>query len=157
MPELSDLINERTILVRADAEDDRDVIRSLAAALHQEGHVTPGFADAAIARESTSPTGLSLGDDVLGAAIPHAEREFVLRPSVAIATLARPVSFARMDEPESRVDVGLVLMPALPDSASQVETLRAVGTLLQDPALITDLAEASSAAEILALLRSRLS
>ena len=124
----------------------------LAETLITAGVARASIVDAAIARERAHPTGLALDADGVNAAIPHADVEHVISPAIAVAVLADPVTFHRMDAPDEQLPVTLVLMLALPDADSQLSTLRAVGALLQDPVRIAGLAAATSSATVLSAL-----
>lgn len=151
MFELADLVAETTVIAHLEADSADDVINALAATLVEAGAVAGTFAEAARERERVSPTGLDLGSD-LNAAIPHAEREHVIQPGVAVATLARPVEFHRMDDPASSVSVRVVVMPAFSEPAGQVAALRSIAALLQDREMLTRMSHASTAGEVVAAL-----
>ena len=71
-------------------------------------------------REASMPTGLPLGGD-LNIAVPHTDPEHVVTPSLALATLVRPVSFGSMDDPDEQIPVGVVMMLALADKNAQID------------------------------------
>jgi PTS system galactitol-specific IIA component len=96
------------------AESSDGVVRALAQRLLAAGRVRPSFEMAAVAREKRSPTGLPFPGQAV--AMPHAEPEHVVAPAMAVASLAKPVSFRQMGAPGVTLDVSLVVM--------QDETLR---------------------------------
>ena len=147
-----DLLHPSAIVVGSNATTDREVIAELAARLEALGVVKPSYAAAVSLREETMPTGLPLADD-FAVAVPHTDPEHVLQPGLALATLARPVEFGSMDDPEERLQVRLVFALALVDKRQQIDTLRRVAGLLQNPALLRRIADAPSADDILAALR----
>jgi PTS system galactitol-specific IIA component len=106
------------------------VIRALAARLAGAGAVLETFADAVLARESASPTGIPLPSGAV--AMPHADPEHVLVPAVAAATLCAPVDFRQMGSPEIALPVSLVVVLAFTkrDDAqgALVRLLRALAT-----------------------------
>jgi PTS system galactitol-specific IIA component len=130
-------------LVRVEVPTAEAAIRALARELHRAGHVKASFEAAAVAREKRSPTGLPF--EGAAVALPHAEPEHVLSPALAVATLARPVTFREMGSPATQLQVALVVMPALTakDQAS-AELARLIETL-QDPALRSALFSAPDA------------
>jgi PTS system galactitol-specific IIA component len=87
------------------------------------------------------PTGLPL-EGVYNAAIPHTESEHVLKPGLALATLAKPVIFQNMILPEEGVPVQLVILMALDQPKSQVEMLQEIAGVLQNPQVIDRLMQA---------------
>lgn len=114
-----------------DLPDADAVLDLLADALQEQGLVHPSFAGAVRQREATSPTGLPLARRKV--AVPHADPEHVIAPAVAAATLARPVLFGEMGNPDSQLEIEVVLMLALRDRESvQRELVRLVETF-QDP------------------------
>ena len=116
--------------------DGAAVIRSLAELLQGDGRVSDVdvFVDAALAREA-------LGSTVLpgGIAMPHARSHAVATPSVAVARLPEPLTFAAGSEP-----VRLVLLLASPggDSAGYLALLQKIATACVKYAFVSDLLEA---------------
>lgn len=135
-----------------DTSGAEEVILALARPLLRAGLVRPGFAEAVVRREAASPTGLPLPG--LKVAIPHADAEHVIAPAVAVATLRRPVAFAEMGNPASRLDVDLVALLALPDEHSAQSTLVALIQRFQDQDALRALCAAEDDAALCALLRS---
>lgn len=152
MTGLRELIRPELVLVSPEASTAEDVIRQLAGLLVAQGFAHDTLAEAVLAREEKYPTGLFLGTDELNAAIPHADSEHVITAAVAIATLATPVSFHRMDDPAASTSVRFVALLALADADSQLATLREVGGVLQDPTRIAAIVGATSVEQLLAEL-----
>ena len=150
---LAALIRPEAVLIGPQATTAEQIIRSLAAPLVRIGDARPTMPDAAVARESAHPTGLLLADGGPNAALPHADREHIIRSSAAIAVLADPVVFHRMDAPAEEVPVRLVVLLALAEPDGQLAALRQVGALLQDPARVESILAADSPGAVLALLR----
>ena len=140
-------------LPRLSATTAEDVVRALAAKLVLAGHVKPTFEAAALLRERRSPTGLPFPG--MGVAMPHAEPEHVVSPAIAIASLATPVRFRQMGSPATQIDVELVVMPALTTKEQAGAGLARLIELLQDEALRTELASATTGDEMCAAIRAR--
>ena len=68
-------------------------------------------------------------------ALPHAEPEHVASHALAMATLVRPVKFRQMGSPATRLDVALVVMPALTAKEQASAGLAQLIELLQDAGL----------------------
>lgn len=149
---LADQLSPEAIALNVPANTREEVIRLLAAKLEQLGYVRPTYAEAVIAREAKLPTGLPLGREI-NVAVPHTDPEHVLKPGIALATLARPVDFANMEDPQEAVPVGLVFMLALNHKDRQIEMLQAVMETIQSPEDVDALMAARSAEEALAILR----
>ena len=127
-------------------------VRALAAELASRGAVRPTFADAVLAREALSPTGLPLPTGAV--ALPHADPEQVLAPALGVATLAAPVPFRQMGSPEIALDVRLVLLLALPTREDAQRTLVAALGALRDPATARRLAAAADDRALASALES---
>ena len=106
---------------------------------------------AVISREAEIPTGLPLAPD-FAVAVPHTDREHVLRAGFALGTLTEPVPFRSMENPDEELPVRVVFALAITDKNEQIDMLQAVAELLQDPPTIRRIADATSASEILAAL-----
>lgn len=139
MSDFSTLIRPELVLINPDLTTSTAVIRSLGTRLVDRGFAKPSLIEAALDREREYPTGLLLNAAGANAAIPHADREHVIGPAAAVAVLKTPVIFQQMDDPEAAIPVRVVFLLALPDTDSQLQTLRALGAALQDPRLITRL------------------
>jgi PTS system galactitol-specific IIA component len=124
----------------ADSSD--AVVRALAQRLLAAGQVRPSFEIAAIARERRSPTGLPFPGQAV--AMPHAEPEHVVSPAIAVASLAKPVIFRQMGAPGVKLEVLLVVMPALTSQEQAAGELARLVGLLQDEALRGELARAEN-------------
>ncbi len=142
------VVSPRLIMVRMKASSAEEVIRHLAARLEEEGFVRPSFVEAVLERERTNPTGLPLAGD-LHVAIPHADVEHVIVPALAIATLERPVAFRNMANPEEIVWTSVVIVMALNEPHGQIEMLRRLAQLFQDPERVQRVYESSSPEELI--------
>ncbi|HEX7389860.1 MAG TPA: PTS sugar transporter subunit IIA [Acidiphilium sp.] len=147
---LADLLDDAALCPGLNAYDAADAIRQLAARLEWLGRVRPDYARAVIAREAAMPTGLPLG--AINVAIPHTDPEHVIAPAVAVATLAVPVDFASMDDPDEKLPVRVVFLLALTDKIRQLATLRSVCALIQDAGRLGRIAAVSDQAGLRAAL-----
>jgi PTS system galactitol-specific IIA component len=148
---LADHIEHEAIALNVEATTSEAVIRLLAERLERLGYVRPSFAEAVLAREAQMPTGLPMERDA-NIAVPHTDPEHVIRPAIAIATLARPVNFANMEDPDEHLPVGIVFMMALNDKDRQIEMLQQIMETIQDNELVDALLAARTNDEMLALL-----
>jgi PTS system galactitol-specific IIA component len=137
-------------IARLEVASSEDAIRALAAALFAAGHVKASFENAALARERRSPTGLPFPG--VAVALPHAEPDHVVSPAIAIASLARPVSFRQMGSPAVKLEVSLVVMPALTAKEQAASELSRLIQVLQDEALRRELVAAADNATLAAAL-----
>lgn len=148
---LSKIILPENIVLMQRSETAADVITLLAGKLEAGGFVRSSFAQAVRSREAEMPTGLPLSDD-FAVAVPHTDPEHVLQPAIALATLAQPVRFGSMDDPDVFLPVHLVFLLALKDKDAQIGVLQAIGEVLQDEARARLLTKASTPQEALSLL-----
>jgi PTS system galactitol-specific IIA component len=152
MPSQKSVFREELVLMNYFAHDAEDVLRALADRLWQDGAVKESYYAAMLARERAYPTGLPM--EGLKVAIPHAEVEHVNYSAFAIATLAVPVKFGEMGgEPDSLLDISIVMMLANANPEEQVKTLRKMVDLFDEPSSIEAIMAASSPTEIVHILR----
>jgi len=128
-----------------------EAISVLGRRLEERGLVKPTFVAAAVERERTMPTGLPLGDDI-NVAVPHTDPEHVLRPGLALATLAQPVLFGSMDDPEQMIPVRVVFVMALSERKAQIEMLQSIAEVIQDRKTLDALLAARTVPEVLTAL-----
>ncbi|MEI6291612.1 MAG: PTS sugar transporter subunit IIA [Chloroflexota bacterium] len=149
---LAEYIVKDAIILDADVSSAEEIIRALSKNLMAAGYVRSTFADAAMSRERSIPTGLPLGGTI-NAAIPHTDIEHVLKAGVGMATLRKPVIFQNMISPEESVEVRLVFILALDQPKSQIEMLQEVAGVIQDPQLVMDLVNAKTIDEVMTALK----
>ena len=148
---LMNYLDPGAIALGIKAATDRDVIRILAGRLQSLGYVKPSFADAVLAREAQLPTGLPLGGDN-NVAVPHTDPEHVLKPGLAFATLAEPVAFSNMEDPDEKLQVSVVFLMALNDRDKQIEMLQEIAGTIQSPDIIAALIQSKSVEDVSRLL-----
>jgi PTS system galactitol-specific IIA component len=148
---LASTINPEAIALGVTASTGEEVIRLLAGRLEKLGYVRPTYADAVVAREAKMPTGLPVGRDA-NVAVPHTDPQHVIRPGVAVATLARPVAFASMEDPDEDVPVGLVFMLAINDKDRQIDMLQQIMETIQSPEKIDALMRTAETRDVFEIL-----
>jgi PTS system galactitol-specific IIA component len=144
------LLSEAWCLPHIHATTPAEAIAELGGLLEAAGRVKSSFVAAAIAREERSPTGLPFAPPAV--ALPHAETEHVVLPTIAIATLAHDVDFQEMGSPESIVKARIVVMPALTAKEQAAASLARIIEVLQDDELRAALVSANTAKAIHDLL-----
>jgi PTS system galactitol-specific IIA component len=144
-------IDESLCVAQLSAKSAEDVIKALAAKLKAKGHVKDSFEKAALSREKRSPTGLPFPG--IAVALPHAEPEHVESPAIAVATLAKPVTFRQMGSPGTKLQVSLVVMPAFSAKEQAGAGLSGLIEKLQDDSLREKLVIAADAAAIAEALK----
>lgn len=146
-------IREDLALVQVSAASREEILRRLAGLLEGCGAVKPSYCQAMLDREALYPTGLPT--EGIQVALPHADVEHVNFSALAIATLQNPVQFQEMGgEPDSLLDVRIVLMLANADPDEQVETLRTLVDFFDEPSALQGLIQAETPLQLVALLRA---
>jgi PTS system galactitol-specific IIA component len=115
------------------------------------GYVKSTYPDAVVAREGEYPTGLPT--DGAGVAIPHCDASQVIVPTLAVATLAEPVLFGAMGGGPAQVPVEVIIMLAINDPSAQLDVLRQISNIVQNPALLRRLKHAGTDKEVIQVLR----
>ncbi len=147
-------VPEELVIVRLQAATPDEVIERLGRVMVEHGYVLPSFITAAIVREQTSPTGLPTPG--LGTAIPHADIEHTLKPGIGIATLAHPVLFGQLGDPESQLDVSIVFMLSVTEPEAQVYLLRSLVSVYREEAALRRLYASTDAAQIASQVNAEL-
>ncbi|PVG82697.1 PTS lactose transporter subunit IIC [Nocardioides gansuensis] len=142
-----------TPLVRLDADlgtDKHDVIRALAGIVGEAGRATDvqQLVDDALARESTSPTGLPGG-----IAIPHCRTAGVDEPTLAFARLRPPVDFGAKD---GEADLAFLIAAPAGGDATHLQLLTKLARSLVKPAFTDSLRAAETAEEVVELINQAL-
>lgn len=149
---LQDYLVPEALIFGMNAETSEEVIRNLCGKLMYAGYVRGSFVEGVLARERTQPTGLPL-EGKHNAAIPHTDVDHVIKPGIAMATLAHPVRFHNMVNPQEEVPVHLVFLLALDQPKSQIEMLQQVSHILQNPNLVENLLNARNLFQVRETLR----
>ena len=103
--------------------------------LLHDGYVKNGYYDALVSREQKYPTGI---ESRINLAIPHADPQEVNKSSFVIVTLAEPLQFASMVEPEKLLEVPLVILLVLNDGKDQIAFLQRITDLAGDNEMLGD-------------------
>jgi galactitol PTS system EIIA component len=147
-----EVFREELVLLHPAADCAETVLRALADVLYKDGAVKESYFDAMLAREKLYPTGLPT--EQVKVALPHADVEHVNYSAMAVAILSQPVQFCEMGTADSPLDVEIILMLANADPAEQVQTLRRLVEMFDEPASLVALRDAQTPAEVVSLMRS---
>ena len=139
-------VSPELVQVRLEAGSMEEVINRLAGVLVAQGYVKPSYAQSALERESSCPTGLPTPG--LGTAIPHGGVEHALKPGIAIATLARPVAFGQLGDPGRTVPISIVFMLSVTQPEAQVYLLQALVDVYKEETSLRQLYAATRPEEI---------
>jgi len=149
MPQLIDLLNEKTIAVPLTATDKNGVINELIIMLHKAGKITDiaKTLNAILSRESQGSTGLENG-----IAAPHAKTDVVSQLTVAIGISKNGIDFDSLDNKPSKL-IFMILAP--PDkSGPHVVLLAEIAKLTRSAAWCTMLSEAKTPKEVIELFQT---
>lgn len=124
-------------------------------ALRDAEYAKDSYPQALKERESQYPTGLNVSG---GVAIPHTDASHVLKNTIAVATLAKPVTFNEMGGAEDdTVEVSTVFMLALTDGKAHLKVLSKLIRQIQKEAFVKAIQDADSSGEIMDILSRTLS
>jgi PTS system galactitol-specific IIA component len=116
-----EMVREELIFVQKNFKKNSDVIKFLSEELREKTFVKKSFCDAVLEREKKYPTGLYLGK--INVAIPHADIKYVNKPGMAVATLQKPISFRKMDDPTLSIPVHIVFLLVVKDPKNYLNFL----------------------------------
>ena len=149
--DISQLFPQEVMHFSLAVEDGEAAIARMAQRLGQLGYVRDGYLQAVLTREANMPTGLPTENN-FAVAVPHADPVHVERPVISFANLAAPVAFQNMEEPDQFLPVRVIFMLALDGQEHQIGALQLVAKLLQNPAMLEDLANVQTPEQVIALL-----
>lgn len=138
-----------------DEELSRDqVLKVLADRLYEKGLVKTTYYNAILEREKVFPTGLDVQG--INAAIPHCDICNVIDGALCVGVLHKPTQFARMDDPDTEIDVKLIVMMALVEPHGHIEMLQKIIALIQDQDLLKQMTGSNDPKEIYTLIKNHL-
>lgn len=149
---LSEFLHEELIIPKLEANNKEEVFERLYELLLKNEYVKESFLEGIKKREQSFPTGLLLNK--YNVALPHTDVEHVLKSAVAIATLAKPIVFKNMANPQQDVNVNIVFMIALNESGGQVKMLQQIVQLIQNESLLEELMRAENGEEIIKVIKN---
>jgi PTS system ascorbate-specific IIA component len=147
MTALSELLTDETIALDEEAGDWQEAIRLAGGLLESAGIAAPAYTQAMVDSVHQNGPYIVLAP---GFAFPHARpSEAVHRTGMSWVRLASPVEFgSRANDP-----VTLVVALAATDSSTHQQAMASLATVLTDSSLRASLDEATSPAEVHAILR----
>jgi PTS system galactitol-specific IIA component len=140
-------------ILHIDSHVSRDeVLCMLGDAMVAKGWAKPGLQDAILAREAKFPTGLQTTS--IGIAIPHADPEWALEPSMIVGVLENPVEFEPMAGVGGRVQVSLVFLIAVVEPEAHIGFLQTFTKAIQNDAKLAEIQRAEEAGVLAEIIRS---
>ena len=131
-----------------------EVLKELAAAAISAGYAKEGFEQALLDREKKYPTGLHTPQ--IEVAVPHADAEWTLRPSMVIGILESPVIFEPMGGEGGEVQTELVFMLTIEDPSEHVDFLRAFSSLMEVPQVLIEFKQSGDPQPLVEIIRGKM-
>lgn len=147
-------LDQSLIIHNLKASSYEEVLQLMGTNMYNQGIVKESYTTAIIEREQQYATGLPTNG--VGVAIPHTDREHVIRKSLSVGILKDPVDFVVMGEHEQTVPVKLVFMLAMNENHAQLALLQKLMSIFQDEQLLLSLANESSKEGLIERLRNSL-
>ena len=97
-------------------------------------------------REDNYPTGLELGE--ICAAIPHTDPQYARATKLVVATLANPVAWKNMEDPDEQVQVSVVVLSLFDKPEKQIDALQKIMGVIQDQDTLKKALNASNVDEV---------
>jgi PTS system galactitol-specific IIA component len=148
------LFDDDYVALNVKVENSKDVIFLLSGMLEKKGVVSAKYGEAAYKRELSYPTGLPTKPFFI--AFPHADCEEVYQSALAVATLAKPVVFKSMEDPEIELPVHIVILLANRSPDEQVKVLRQLAIIFGKPEKLTELRNHKTISDLVAWMRKEL-
>ncbi len=142
------------IVIKSNKKNKEEVLQELSDAAIAAGCARPGYCEAILEREVKYPTGLHTpGIEV---AVPHADAEWTVKPSVTIAILEEPVVFEPMGGEGGPVNAELVFMLTIEDASEHLDFLRAFSGLMEVPQVLIDFKNSGDPEELVSIIREKM-
>ena len=146
-------LNENLIMPDLKAGSSDEVFQQLGGLLVSEGYCKSSYVQALIEREKDFPTGINMGN--IGIAIPHTDKEHVIKGAVAIGVLKEPVHFYQMGTNDKNVEAKLIFMLAVKDPKEHLVFLQRILMVLQDQEVLKQLIETKNKQEIINIIKEK--
>ena len=147
------ILKPELIMIDLDAQNSDDALRQLATLFVKHGFARDTYPQAIIDREKLFPT--ALPTEACDIAIPHCDRDHVLKSAIGVGTLKNPVAFQQMAEPETTLHPRVLFMLAIDDPNGQLDTLMSLMAVLQEKKLLEELLAANAVEAIMETLNPK--
>ncbi|WP_165211491.1 PTS sugar transporter subunit IIA [Streptococcus tangpeifui] len=149
---LLDYLDERLIFTGQSFKASTDLFETISNVALKLGNVREDFLPRVMDREANFPTGIQLEN--IGVAIPHTDAECILNEFVAVVVNQSPTIFKSMEDPSQSVPASIVFVLGLNQPHKQLEMLQSLMGLLQNEKLLFQIVAATSAEEILKIVKT---
>ncbi len=131
------MLKENFIYPQMKALSFEDAVTLISKDLFEAGYVKQEHREKLLERELEFPTGLDTGE--IKVAIPHTDWDYVIQPTIAVATLANPVKVYNMDQSGELLDIDIIMMLIVSDPSKQITLLQSVINAIQDSEFLKQL------------------
>ncbi len=149
--DLPNLLTDELIFTNVQANSREELFSFLAKEFGKRGIVKGSFYEALLEREKNYPTGLFM--EHIAIAIPHADKEHVNMPAVAVAKLASPVSFHSMEDAEDTIQAQVVVCLAFTQEDANVKLLPQILQFFMDEKRAKQFLECEDATQLMNMMR----
>jgi len=139
------ILSESLIAVKIKENQKEGVVKILAERLEKGGYVRGGFYDEVIQRENEYPTGLPTSIPV---ALCHTDSKYVIKNAMAVGTLAKPVAFNAMGDPEQHIQAEIIFLLALKDPKDHIPFLTKLFSIFKSREILETIQHARDEAKI---------
>ena len=147
-------ILDNVLVLKVNKKTRQEVLKELSDAAIEAGYAKAGYHQAILEREEKYPTGLHI--PLIEVAIPHADAEWAIKPSVTIGIMENPVAFQPMDGAGGDVQAGLVFMLTIEEPKNHIDFLRAFSSVMGQPEILVEFAESGDAAPLIEKIRANM-
>lgn len=144
---VSDHIKEEFIYIDKSFSSKEEALRYMGSQLEEKNVVKSTYVDAIIERERIYPTGLM--SSLFGVALPHTDSVHVNESCLSVAVLKDEVTFNEMGNPDGELGVKVIIMMALKDAKSQLDSLQALMQVLQNEKKLKSIISSRDAKELI--------
>ena len=119
--------------------------------LRDENKIKSNFKNNILERENSFPTGLDTGK--IGVALPHTDYKYSNTNQLVITTLADPLSFQRMDDPDRVIRVSIIILILFDKPEKQPTILKKIMEVIQNQKILQQIKDQNSAENVLKILK----
>jgi len=133
------IMSESLIALEITETQKEGVVKVLAEQLEKGGYVRVGFYEDVIQRENEYPTGLPTSIPV---ALCHTDARYVIQNAMAVGTLAKPVDFKVMGDPEKHIQAEIIFLLALKDPKVHIPFLNKLFSIFKNQEILETIRQA---------------
>ena len=148
------ILEKENVFIDLSANNWQQTLKMISNKLINNGIVKTSFKKAIINREEKFATGLQ--GTKFGVAIPHTDPEHVIKESLSVAILKKPINFIHMGTQDQKVSVQVIFTLALKTSDNQLAMLQKLMELIQNDIVLEELTAATSKSTIVDIINHEL-